>query len=185
MKIKNNDDILPIYVYGNSILRKVSLEIDKNYENLNELIDKMWKTLYQTDGIGLAAPQIGLSIRLFLIDSTSFENGFKKVFINPIIDNYYGESVEMEESCLSIPGISEIVNRKNIIDISYYDDENWNFFKETYSGVISRIIQHEYDHIEGKLFIDKLTPLRKHLIAGKLGKIINGKIEQKYRMIFK
>jgi peptide deformylase len=147
----------------------------------------MFETMHAAHGIGLAAPQIGKSIRLFVVDGTTLEDepemqGFKKTFINPEILDQGGEEWEFEEGCLSIPTIREDISRKDKIRIRYVD-ENWNAFEEEYSGMKARIIQHEYDHIEGKLFIDYLTPLKKRLLKRKLNNISKGDVETEYRIL--
>ena len=189
--------ILPIVAYGDPVLKKQAEEIDKNYPNLKELIDNMFETMYGAQGVGLAAPQIGLPIRLFVVDGSPFADeedeepdpkaegmdGFKKVFINPIIEEENGEKWGFHEGCLSIPKIREEVFRKETIRISYYD-ENWKLNEEVYTGYKARIIQHEYDHIEGKLFIDYLKPLKRKLLKGKLDDISRGKVSVDYKMVF-
>ncbi|MCF8217819.1 MAG: peptide deformylase [Bacteroidales bacterium] len=181
--------ILPVTAYGHPTLRKKAEDIDQNYENLDQLIGNMFETMHYANGIGLAAPQVNLPIRLFLIDATPYENDipeakdFKKVFINAEIVDKRGEELNMEEGCLSIPGIHEEVTRPGEIHIKYYD-ENWTFHDEKYSGMIARIIQHEYDHIEGILFPDRLSTLRKTLIRGKLKDIAYGKVDPGYKMLY-
>jgi peptide deformylase len=187
---------LPIIAYGDPVLRKVGSDIDKDYPNLDELISNMWETMYNASGVGLAAPQIGLPIRLFLVDTTPFSddedlspeeqkqlNGFKKVFINAKIEDEVGEEWAFNEGCLSIPDIREDVNRKGTIKITYLD-ENFKKHSETYDGLLARVIQHEYDHIEGILFTDKLSSLKKRLLKGRLANISKGKINVDYRMRF-
>lgn len=179
--------ILPIYLYGQPVLRKVGRDIEKDYPNLKTLIENMFETMYNADGIGLAAPQIGLDIRLFVIDLEPLAednpkySGFKKVFINPRIVEETGELVKMEEGCLSIPGINEIVERKERIRIQYFD-ENFVPQEEVYDDFFARCIQHEYDHIEGKLFIDHISGIRKQLIKGKLNMMIKGRTNCRYRV---
>ena len=190
--------ILPIVAYGSPILKKEAEEIDENYEGLNDLIADMFETMYEASGVGLAAPQIDKSIRLFIVDASPFaevEEGeepdplaaglenFKKVFINPIIEDEEGEEWPFAEGCLSIPKIREEVMRKPNIKISYYD-EKWNFKEEQYSGYAARIIQHEYDHIEGILFTDHLGPLKRRILKKKLTAIAKGEVEAPYRMKF-
>jgi peptide deformylase len=178
--------ILPIYLYGQPVLRKVAQDIEKDYPNLNELIRNMFETMYNADGIGLAAPQVGLSIRLFVIDLEPLAeddpkyHGFKKVFINAHILEETGELVPLQEGCLSIPGINETVQRKETIRIRYFD-ENFVEHEETYTDFFARCIQHEYAHIEGELFIDKISGIRKQLIKSKLNNITKGKTECAYR----
>jgi peptide deformylase len=176
---------LPIVAYGDPVLKKVGADIGRDYPQLTELISDMWETMYHANGVGLAAPQIGKSIRLFVIDTGDFDDEprLKKVFINAQIIEETGEPWGFNEGCLSIPDIREEVFRKPNILISYYD-ENWEKHKETLSGFAARVVQHEYDHIEGKLFTDKINLLRKQLIKGKLDKISRGDIITDYRMRF-
>lgn len=175
----------PIYVYGSSMLRKIAIEIDQNYENLPKLIDDMFVSMYASEGVGLAAPQIGKSINLFVVDTSAFSEdypeaeNFKKVFINAEIIERSGEDELFEEGCLSVPGIREDVSRKSIIKIRY-QDENFVQYEEEFGGICARVIQHEYDHIEGKLFIDHLSSLRKKLIKSKLMKISKGDFKSQY-----
>jgi len=179
--------ILPIIVYGNPILRKVSENITPEYPKLKELIADMWETLYFTDGVGLAAPQIGLNIRMFLIDSDVFTEdepsckGFKKVFINAKILKTSGDDWSFSEGCLSVPTIREDVLRPSKVKIQY-QDENFKTFTEEYDGLRARIIQHEYDHLEGKLFIDKINMLRRKLLNKKLSNISIGKVDIHYKI---
>lgn len=178
--------ILPIYLYGQPVLRKIAHDIDPNYPKLNELIENMFETMYNADGIGLAAPQIGLDIRLFVIDLEPLAeddekyHGFKKVFINAEITERTGEIVSTQEGCLSIPGINENVPREETITIKYFD-ENFVKHEEVYSVFFARCIQHEYDHIEGKLFIDKISGIRKQLIKSKLNNLTKGRVNCSYR----
>lgn len=180
---------LPVVAYGHTTLRKVSEEIDKDYPDLEKFIADMFETMYSSDGIGLAAPQVNRSIRLFIVDGTPFADkmpelsDFKKIFINPYILEESGKEVTMDEGCLSIPNIREDVKRQSEVVIEYYD-ENWELKEEKYSGFAARVIQHEYDHLEGILFTDKISPLRKTLIRRKLQDISKGKIDVGYRMIF-
>jgi len=188
--------VLPIVAYGDAVLRKVGKDIDKDSPTLNELISNMWETMYNASGVGLAAPQIGLPVRLFLVDATPFAEdeelsekeratlkGFKKVFINAKIEEETGNDWIFNEGCLSIPDIREDVTRKDTITISYWD-ENFKKQTETFDGILARIIQHEYDHIEGVLFTDKLSSLKKRLLKGRLSNISKGKINVDYRMRF-
>ncbi len=181
--------VLPIVAYGDPVLKKVAEEIDEDYPNLKELIDNMFETMYKSSGVGLAAPQIDKSIRLFVLDTTPFADedpvldGFKKVFINPIILEEEGKEWDFNEGCLSIPGIREDVKRKPRVVIEYYD-ENFQLREEIYEGLRARVIQHEYDHIEGVLFTDRLNPLKRRLLKGKLNDIAKGKIETDYKMKF-
>ncbi|MFV0469884.1 MAG: peptide deformylase [Dysgonomonas sp.] len=179
--------ILPIYLYGQPVLRKNTHDITQQYPNLQSLIDNMFETMYNADGIGLAAPQIGLDIRLFVIDLEALAEdepqykGFKKVFINPQIIEQSGDIVSMQEGCLSIPGINESVLREEKIRIKYLD-ENFVEHDETYDDLFARCIQHEYDHIEGILFIDKISGIRKQLIKSKLNNLIKGKTNCHYKV---
>jgi peptide deformylase len=182
--------ILPIVAYGDTVLRKVARNIEKQESfDLQALIADMFETMYHASGIGIAAPQIGMDIRLFVVDGTEIEDeeedmkGFKKVFINAQILNETGEKWAMEEGCLSIPGIRENVQRHDELRIKYFD-ENWNEFEETYTGMKARIIQHEYDHIQGVLFTDHLSPLKKRLLKNKLTNISKGVVDVQYRMKF-
>lgn len=189
--------ILPIVAYGDPVLKKQAEEIDKDYPNLKELIDNMYETMYGAQGVGLAAPQVGLSIRLFIVDGAPFADDeedepdpkavgmedFKKVFINPIIEEESGEKWGFHEGCLSLPKLREEVFRKEVIHISYYD-ENWELKEETYDGYKARIIQHEYDHIEGILFTDHLSVLKKKMLTKKLQNISRGEISVDYKMKF-
>ncbi|MCX7549995.1 peptide deformylase [Xanthomarina sp. F2636L] len=188
--------ILPIVAYGDPVLKKLCKEIPKDYPNLKELIDNMYETMDGASGVGLAAPQIGLPIRMFIVDTSPFSEdeelspeqqeelkGFKRTFINAKITNEEGDEWAFNEGCLSIPDIREDVFRKPIITIEYLD-ENFEKHIETFSGLIARVIQHEYDHIEGVLFTDKLSALKKRLIKGKLVNISKGKISIDYRMRF-
>jgi peptide deformylase len=174
--------ILPVYLYGSPVLREKAVEISKEYPNLEKLLADMFETMYNASGVGLAAPQIGKAIRLFIVDGSpmdeSEEGGedtrdFKQVFINPVILEESGEEWAFEEGCLSIPAIREEVWRQETLTIQYLD-ENWVAKKETYSGIKARIIQHEYDHIEGVLFVDYVTGLKKQLLKGKLNRIVKG-----------
>ncbi|GBF21077.1 peptide deformylase [Arenibacter sp. NBRC 103722] len=188
--------ILPIVAYGDPVLRKVADDIDKDFSRFEELVANMWDTMYNANGVGLAAPQIGLPIRLFLVDTTPFGDdeelteeeqnalkGFRKVFINARIEEETGTEWAFNEGCLSIPDVREDVSRKDTITISYMD-ENFKSYKETYDGLLARVIQHEYDHIEGILFTDKLSSLKKRLLKGRLANISKGKIKVEYRMRF-
>ena len=174
------------------VLRKVAMDIDEDYEGLPQLIEDMYETMYQADGIGLAAPQIGKSIRLIVIDGTQVEDDdeerselhdFKKVLINPRIVQEEGEDWEFNEGCLSIPNIREDVKRKPNIRLEYLD-ENFEFHDEEFTGMKARILQHEMDHINGKLFIDYISPLRKRLLAPKLKAISKGNTDAKYKIRF-
>jgi peptide deformylase len=177
--------ILPIFIYGNPILKKKGIEITNDYPQLAELIANMWDTMYFAKGVGLAAPQIGLSIRLFIVDSVPYyesgnsEKGIKKVFINPEIIEEFGQPWPFEEGCLSIPKINAEVERCSQVKIKYYD-EHFAEHIEVYDEMNARIIQHEYDHIEGILFIDKIKPIRKQILQKKLDKIKRGIIDASY-----
>ncbi|MEZ4938744.1 MAG: peptide deformylase [Crocinitomicaceae bacterium] len=192
--------ILPIVAYGDPVLKKEGEEIDENYEGLKDLINNMFETMYEANGVGLAAPQVGKSIRLFIVDASPFaeedeeEGGepdekakglenFKKVFINPIIEEESGNEWGFREGCLSIPNIREEVQRKEKIVITYFD-ENWEFHEEEYEGYAARVIQHEYDHVDGILFTDRLSPLKKRLLKKKLTNISKGEVDVDYRMRF-
>jgi peptide deformylase len=178
--------VYPIVVYGDPILRKKAKEADKGTD-LKAFIADLYETMYAAAGIGLAAPQVGKSIRVFVVDGTSLEeeaqdmSDFKKAFINPVLLSSDGEPWAFEEGCLSIPTIRENVMRPETVRIKYYDEE-WNLKDEVYDGVKARIIQHEYDHIEGKLFIDYLSPLKKRMLKGKLADISKGDVETEYRI---
>ena len=189
--------ILPIVAYGADVLRKVAVEIEKDYPQLDKLIADMWETMYASNGVGLAAPQINKNIRLFVMDSAQIfehqeedekgqypdEPGTKKVFINAHIAEFGGEDWSYNEGCLSIPKIREDIMRPEEVTIEYLD-ENFQPHTETFKGITARIIQHEYDHIEGKLFIDYLKPLKKKMLQGKLTDISKGKIKVDYKMVF-
>ena len=187
--------ILPIRAFGDPVLRKVGKDIDQNYPQLNELIENMFETMHSANGIGLAAPQIGLDIRLFVIDVTPLAEDedyediaeelktFRKVFINAQILEESGQEWKFNEGCLSIPDVREDVKRKETIVIEYYD-ENFVQHKETFSDIRARVIQHEYDHIDGILFTDHLSALKKKLVKGKLQKISHGDVSVSYKMRF-
>jgi len=185
--------LLPIEAYGSSALRKVGEEVPEDYPQLQELIDNMLETMYNAPGVGLAAPQLNLALRLFVIDSTQFydeedeeeteEKGLKEVFINPEIIEKYGEDTFYEEGCLSIPGIREQIVRPSQIHIQYYD-RNFNFHDEQFEGLDARVIQHEYDHINGILFTDHLKPIKKRTLQKSLNEISQGKVKVQYKMRF-
>jgi peptide deformylase len=191
--------ILPIVVYGDPVLRKTGIEIDKNYPQLDKLIADMFETMYNAGGVGLAAPQIGKAIRLFIVDTEPFASNeddeddeeftkeerkqlkeFKQIFINAEIIEETGDEWKFNEGCLSIPRIREDVSRASTVTIKYVD-EQFKEHIETYEGLIARVIQHEYDHIEGKLFTDKISALRRKLLSGKLNDISKGKIRADYK----
>jgi peptide deformylase len=180
---------LPIVAYGDPVLKQVGEDIDADYPKLQELLENMYETMYTSHGVGLAAPQIGLAIRLFIVDCSPFEEdepalkGFKKTFINAEIIEEVGEDWYFNEGCLSIPEVREDVERKPQITIRY-QDENFVEHTETFEGMAARVIQHEYDHIEGILFTEYLSPLRKRIIQRRLNDIMNGKISTEYRMRF-
>jgi peptide deformylase len=188
--------ILPIVAYGDPVLRKECKDITAAYPNLDTLLENMYETMYEANGVGLAAPQIGLPIRVFLVDASPFADedemdaaelseieGFKKTFINATILEEEGDEWAFNEGCLSIPDVREDVFRQPDITLEYYD-ENFKMHTEKFTGIIARIIQHEYDHIEGILFTDKLSALKKRIIKGKLANISKGKIKIEYRMRF-
>ena len=189
--------ILPILPYGNPILKAKALEINKSYPKLKDLIKNMWDTMYSANGVGLAAPQIGLSIRIFVIDTFPFSeqeelskkesmelSSFKKVFINPKIIEENGKDWDFNEGCLSIPDIREDISRKESIKINFLD-ENFVSRNLILSGIKARVVQHEYDHLEGILFTDYLSPLKKRILKNKLYNISKGKIKTDYLMKFK
>jgi peptide deformylase len=189
--------ILPIVAYGSPILRTVSKEIPADYPDLQKFIEDMWETMYASNGVGLAAPQVNRDIRLFVMDSAQIfanqeddekgkypdEPGIKRVFINPRIKALNGNEWLYNEGCLSIPKIREDVARNEEVTLEY-QDENFEKHTETFNGLTARIILHEYDHIEGKLFIDYLKPLKRKLMKGKLDDISKGKIKVDYKMTF-
>lgn len=179
--------ILPIYTYGQPVLRKVAEDITPEYPELKVLIDNMFETMVKADGVGLAAPQIGLPIRVVTItlDPLADENpefkDFNKVYINPHILEVFGEEVTMDEGCLSLPGIHEAVKRGTSIRVKYMD-ENFNEYEEVVEGFLARVMQHEFDHLEGKMFIDHISTLRKQMIKGKLNTLLKGKARSSYKM---
>lgn len=180
--------IYPIVAYGNPILKKEAEEI-KEGEDLSELIQDMFNTMDHANGVGLAAPQINKGVRLFVIDSNLMmdeedeEKGIRKAFINPIILDEYGDNFGFEEGCLSIPEVRADIIRPEKLTIEYFD-ENWNLKEEEFSGLTARVIQHEYDHLEGILFIDYLKGLKKRMVQSKLIDISKGKVSTDYRMIY-
>lgn len=179
--------ILPIYVYGQPVLRKEAEDITPDYPELKELINNMFETMERADGVGLAAPQIGLPIRVVTIDldvmSDEFPElkGYHHAFINPHILETDGEEVSMEEGCLSLPGIHESVKRPNRIHVTYLD-ENLQEHDEWVEGYVARVMQHEFDHLDGKMFIDHLSALRKQMIKGKLNSMLQGKARCSYKV---
>ena len=181
--------ILPIVAYGDPVLKTMATEINSDYPGLSELIQNMFETMYQANGVGLAAPQVGKSIRLFVVDATPFDDedqklkDFKKVFINPVIIEQWGEEWLFNEGCLSFPDLREDIFRRPNIRIKYLD-ENFQLRDEEYDGIAARIIQHEYDHIEGIVMVDRISPLKKRLIRNKLLNISKGNVHPDYPMKF-
>ncbi len=183
--------VLPVYVYGMSVLRKVAREIPEDFQDLGQLVEDLFETMHASDGVGLAAPQVGKSLRIFVVDTTPMaENAeepelreFRKVFINPVIIEEFDEPWSFEEGCLSLPQIREEVVRPGKVRIEYYN-ENWELKEEVYSGVRARVIQHEYDHLDGKLFVDRISPIRRKLLAPRLNAISRGRVESEYRIIY-
>ena len=188
--------ILPIRAYGDPVLKKVAADIEPGHPGLEQLIADMFETMYEASGVGLAAPQVGQSVRLFIVDASPFaedEDGkptkdahlkdFKRIFINPYIVEEEGEEWPFEEGCLSIPNIREEVNRQPKI-VMQYQDENFKEHEETFEGFAARVIQHEHDHLDGVLFVDHLPALRRRLLQGKLRDISRGKTDVKYKMRF-
>jgi peptide deformylase len=179
--------IYPIVAYGDPVLKKIAQSIEKGTD-LTKVVADLYETMYNASGVGLAAPQIGLSIRLFVTDGKPMEEDdepmdFKKVFVNPTVLDEDGDPWAFEEGCLSIPGIRADVNRPEKVKVHYFD-ENWNEFTEEYEGMAARIIQHEYDHLEGTLFVDKISAMKKRLIQSKLADISRGKAKADYRLRF-
>ena len=188
--------IYPIVAYGDPVLRKVTVDIDKSYD-VKKLSEDMFETMYNAKGVGLAAPQIGLNLRMFVVDGRPFNEGedmeerdkdpslidFKKVFINAEILEEDGDDWGFEEGCLSIPDVREDIYRPEYLTIRYFD-ENWNEHTEEYEGLAARIIQHEYDHVDGILFTDHLNPVKKRMLKNKLAKITKGKVDVDYKMKF-
>lgn len=182
--------ILPIYTYGQPVLKQIGKDITPDYEGLTQLITDMWETMYQANGVGLAAPQIGLAIRLFIVDSTQIkedmrkgEEGIKQVFINAHKIEESGKPWSYEEGCLSIPHVRGEVERPETIKIRYMD-ENFVEHEATFTGINARVVQHEYDHIDGQLFTDKLKPLRKKMIQRRMMDIMAGKVRADYKLKF-
>lgn len=181
--------ILPIYAYGHPILKKVAEPIASDYDGLEELIENMWETMYHASGVGLAAPQIGKSIRVFVVDTKQLkeegkeEEGIKKVFINPEKIEEKGEEFAYEEGCLSIPEIRADVQRRETLKLIYLN-ENFEEVTEEFEGMEARVIQHEYDHLEGVLFVEKINPLKRNIIRRKLDKIRKGKVKADYELRF-
>ena len=179
--------ILPIYIYGQPVLRKVTKDISKDYPNLKTLLDNMFETMYNADGVGLAAPQIGLEDRILIIDLSPYADDdpsfkdFKKVFINAHIIERDGEEADVEEGCLSIPKIHEKVPRSNRVRIQYFD-EDFHPHDEIFEGFKARVIQHEYDHLEGVMFVDRISGIRKQMIRSKLNKMLKGSVNCAYKV---
>lgn len=179
--------ILPIYVYGSPVLRKVAVDVQKDYPGLDTFIADLWETMYKSDGLGLAAPQVGKSIRIFVIDGSPLEeddptlSDFKKTFINARIVERDGDEWPFTEGCLSIPNIREEVQRPFRVRLQYYD-EQWQFHDEYFDGIRARIIQHEYDHLDGIMFVDHISAIKRRLIAGKLTAISKGKVDVAYKI---
>lgn len=189
--------ILPIVAYGNPVLRETGKDIEADYPGLDKLLEDMWETMYASNGVGLAAPQINRNIRLFVVDSRQIfenmderekaeypgDNGIKQVFINAHINELDGDDWAYNEGCLSIPKIREDISRPEIVTITYMDEEFQEHMR-TYTGITARVILHEYDHIEGKLFIDHVSPLKRKLMKRKLDDITKGKVSVDYKMAF-
>jgi peptide deformylase len=179
--------ILPIYIYGQPVLRKVTKDISADYPNLKTLLDNMFETMYNAEGVGLAAPQIGLEDRILVVDLAPYAKDdpafkdFKRIFINAHIVERDGEEANVEEGCLSVPGIHEKIARKNRIRIQYMD-ENFTPHDEIYEGTKARVIQHEYDHLEGMLFVDHVSGIRKQMIRSKLNKMLKGEVDCSYKV---
>jgi len=181
--------IYPIIAYGSPVLKKKARAIKKDEIDLQKLKEDMFETMYHAQGVGLAAPQIGHDIRVFVVDASPMTDdepdavAIKRLFINPEKIEEEGREWLYEEGCLSIPGIREQINRQEKIRIRYFD-ENWEQQEESFTGIVARIIQHEYDHLEGILFTDKLSPFKKRLLKGKLNNIVKGKVDVDYKMKF-
>ena len=183
---------LPIYAFGHPILRKETEEIESDYPNLKELLKNMYDTMYYSKGMGIAAPQIGRNIRIFIVDTLQLDSDdrdesssefIKETFINPIMIEESGKNWEYEEGCLSIPDVRGNVSRKPQIRIEYYN-ENFELKEKVFDGITARVIQHEYDHLEGVLFVDLLKPLKKRFVKKRLDKIVKGHIDSDYKLIF-
>lgn len=178
--------IYPITVYGDPVLRKLAVDVKHDFAGLYKLIGDMFETMYNAEGIGIAAPQIGLDIRIFVIDLSPLGEEepslkeYKKVFINPRILHKEGEQVMMEEGCLSLPGLREDVLRYDTIQIKYFDSD-WQEHDQVFTGFAARVIQHEYDHLQGVMFVDYCSPLKKRLLKGKLSDITRGQVSTTYR----
>lgn len=180
--------ILPIVGYGHSVLRIKTKDIDKNYPNIKQLVEDMFETMYKANGVGLAAPQVNLSISVLVIDADPFKEdypegeGFKRVMINPEVLEIGGEDEKFEEGCLSLPGINEVVIRKNKINVKYFDTD-FNEHIEELNGIRARVFQHEFDHLNGKVFTDRLSNMRRAFLKKKLNDITNNKVHPAYKMI--
>jgi len=181
--------IYPIVAYGSTVLKKKAKPIEKDYEGLNKLVEDMFETMHASAGVGLAAPQISLPIRLFIVDATPFKDedpeleGFRRIIINPTVIEETGDKWRFNEGCLSIPGIREDVMRNPVIELKYHD-LNFEEKEETFTGLAARIIQHEYDHLEGILFTDRISALKRQILKGKLNDITKGKVDVEYKMKF-
>jgi peptide deformylase len=181
--------ILPVVAYGHPVLKKVAEDITPDYPGLSQFIADLWETMYQSDGVGLAAPQVNRSVRIFVIDASAFNEkypeteNFRKTFINAEIYKEEGDEFSFNEGCLSFPGLREDIMRKPVIHIRYMD-EDFSEHDERYDGVIARIIQHEYDHIEGIVFVDRVSTLKKMLLKGRLADISKGNVDVDYKMMF-
>lgn len=179
--------ILPIYTYGQPVLKEVAQDIPADYPNLKELIANMFETLTSADGVGLAAPQVGLSIRVVVIDLDVLKDeykeykDFRKAYINPHIIEFGEEQISMEEGCLSLPGIHENVKRSTKIKVQYMD-ENFEQHEEEAEGYLARVMQHEFDHLDGHVFVEHISPLRKQIVKGKLNTMLNGRIHCAYKV---
>ena len=180
--------ILPIYIYGHPPLRRPTVDVAPADEGLEKLLQDMWETMYEADGIGLAAPQVGKSLRLFVVDASGFAGvdpaceGFKRAFINPRVIEWSTGQVTMTEGCLSIPGLHEEVTRPERVTIAYRDETGIERV-ETLDGMRARVVQHEYDHVEGRTFIDRLSPLKRRLLRGNLSALAAGKFKSDYRVV--
>ena len=181
--------ILPVVAYGHPVLKKRAEDVSADFPDLKQFLADLWDTMYKSDGVGLAAPQVNKSIRIFVIDASAFGEKypevkeFKKTFINADIYKEEGEEFSFNEGCLSFPGLREDIMRKPVIHIRYVD-ENFVEHDERYDGVIARVIQHEYDHIEGIVFVDRISTLKKMLLKGRLNDISNGRVDVDYKMVF-
>ena len=179
--------VKPVVAFGHPVLKAEAQEIEKGHKGLESLIDDMWETMYSAEGVGIAAPQVGESIRMFVVDGTPFGedddrcNGFKRVMINPVIFDASSDHSSMEEGCLSIPGIRESVSRPNKINVEYFN-EDWELKEEHLTGIAARIVQHEYDHLDGILITDHIPAVKRRLLHGKLRDIGLGKVSVDYRM---